>query len=124
MRAYTDLFQINGKPMLVPDADIQMSYEDVDTEASGRDESGVMHRIVARFKIPTWAFTYSNLTEEEKTYMEGLFPESAEFTFTHPDPLDAAKTLQTVCYRSKYSIIWKNARTGLWSNYNFRIIAC
>ena len=56
--------------------------------------------------------------------MEGLFTEFAEFTFTPQDPMDAAKTLQTVCYRSKYSIIWKNARTGLWSNYNFRIIAC
>ena len=48
MRPFTNLFLINGKPMLAPDADVGVSYTDLDANDSGRDESGYMHRIVMR----------------------------------------------------------------------------
>lgn len=124
MRQLTELFLINGKPMLVPDTEVGMSYEDLDSADSGRDESGVMHRIPVRYKVGSWSFSYSHLTEEEKQYMESLFPDSAEFHFTHPDRVDASVAVTSLAYRSKYSISWKNARTGLWNNYGFHIIAC
>jgi hypothetical protein len=124
LRAKTDLFTINGKPMLVPDQDVSVSYEDLDSSDSGRDESGVMHRFVVRHKVGKWGFSYGHLTEEEKQYMEGLFAESATFSFGHPGRLDGSKMETTTCYRSKYSLSWKNAATGLWSNYNFQIISC
>ena len=44
MRKTTDLFQINGKPMLIPDAQVAMRFEDLDAYSAGRDQSGVMHR--------------------------------------------------------------------------------
>ena len=124
MRAKTYLFQINGKPMLVPDAEVAVSYSDLDASDSGRDEGGFMHRIVVRYKVGSWKFTYSHLTEEEKQYMESLFPNGASFQFRHPSRLDASVMEQTLCYRSKYDISWKNARTGLWSGYGFSIIEC
>ena len=124
MRNTTELFQINGKPLLVPDGDATVSYEDLDSADSGRDESGVMHRIPVRYKVASWNFSYSHLTEGEKQYMESLFPDEADFAFTHPDRLDAGVSVTTRAYRSKYSISWKNARTGLWSNYGFTIISC
>ena len=124
MREKTDLFQVNGMPLLVPDAQVGVSYEDLDSADSGRDESGVMHRIPVRYKVGVWSFSYSHLTEEEKAYMESLFPDSADFDFTHPSRLDAAVAEVTRAYRSKYAISWKNARTGLWSNYGFQIIGC
>ena len=124
MRQKTELFLIDGKPMLVPDADVAVSYEDLDDADSGRDESGVMHRLPVRYKVGSWNFTYSHLTEAEKQYMESIFPDSADFAFTHPDRLDGAKAVTERAYRSKYSISWKNAHTGLWSNYSFRIIGC
>ncbi len=124
MRQTTDLFTINGQPILVPDGEVDCSYEDLDDAASGRDESGVMHRIVARYKVASWSFTYSNLTEAEKSYMERLFPDTPTFQFGHPSRLDAAVREVTTCYRSKYAITWKNARTGLWSGYSFHIIEC
>lgn len=124
MRKTTDLFLINGVPMLVPDADVGVSYEDLDSAATGRDESGVMHRFLVRSKVAVWSFSYNHLTEQEKAYMESLFGDSAVFTFTHPARLDAAKTESTQAYRSKYSISWKNAKTGLWSSYGFQIIQC
>ena len=124
MRATTELFQINGVPMLVPDAEVAVSYEDLDASDSGRDEGGFMHRIVVRYKVGSWRFEYAHLTEEEKQYMENLFPDTATFRFRHPSRKNAEVTEETICYRSKYGISWKNARTGLWSGYSFSIIEC
>lgn len=124
MRGTTELFQINGKPMLIPDEEVQVTYEDLDAAESGRDESGYMHRFPVRYKVPSWNFSYHWLTEEEKQYMEGLFPEAATFQFTHPSRLAAGESQSTTCYRSQYTIVWKNAATGLWSGYGFRIISC
>lgn len=124
MRAKTDFFKINGKPMLAPDAEVATNYEDLDASDSGRDESGVMHRSVVRYKVGSWKFEYSNLTEEEKKYMEGLFPDAPSFQFTHPSRKDASTPVTSKCYRSKYGISWRNARTGLWSGYSFSVIEC
>ena len=124
MRAKTDLFKINGYPMLVPDEEVSVDYEDLDSSDSGRDESGYMHRIPIRHKVGTWNFEYAYLTEEEKQYMENLFPDAATFQFQHPSRKDASRAEVTTCYRSKYGISWKNARTGLWNGYSFSIIEC
>lgn len=124
MRATTNLFTINGKPMLVPDEEVAVNYEDLDSSDSGRDESGVMHRVVARYKVASWKFSYAHLTEEEKQYMESLFPDAPTFTFGHPSRTDAAVKETSECYRSKYGISWKNASTGLWSGYSFSVIQC
>jgi len=124
MREKTDLFKINGKPMLVPDAEVAVSYSDLDASDSGRDEAGFMHRIVVRHKVGSWKFTYAHLTEEEKQYMENLFPDAANFLFCRPSHRNAGMMEETLCYRSKYDISWKNARTGLWSGYGFSVIEC
>lgn len=124
MRGKTERFQINGLPMLVPDASVSVSYSDLDASDSGRDESGYMHRIVVRYKVASWKFEYAHLTEEEKQYMENLFPNEASFTFRHPSRQDADVAEETLCYRSKYDISWKNAKTGLWNGYSFSIIEC
>ena len=123
MRKKTSLFTVNGMPMLAPDEDVTVSFEDLDASDSGRDESGVMHRIVVRRKVATWGFTYSHLTEEERQYMENLFSDGATFSFGHPAK-DGSGVANSICYRSKYSIVCKNAVTGLWSNYSFHIIEC
>lgn len=124
MRAKTELFQINGVPMLAPDAEVAVSYEDLDDYDSGRDEAGYMRRSVARYKVGSWKFSYSHLTEEEKQYMESLFPDAPSFQFQHPSRKDAAVAETTRCYRSNYSICWKSAVTGLWSGYGFSVIEC
>ena len=66
MRAKSNLFQINGVPMLAQDAEVVSGFEDLDASDAGRDESGFMHRIVGRYKVGSWKFEYSHLTEEEK----------------------------------------------------------
>ena len=124
MHSLTDLFQIDGKPMLAPDEEVVLSYEDVDGADAGRDQAGFMHRSLLRSKVPSWTFTYAYLTEAEKNYMESLFGDGDTFLLTHPGRLDGSAAEQTQCYRSKYSICWKSAKTGLWSNYSFTVIAC
>ena len=124
MRQTTNLFLINDQPMLVPDADIGFSYEDIDAADAGRDESGFMHRIMVRCKVGAWSFSYAHLTEPEKAYMEGIFGNAATFSFTRPDPVDSSRSVTTKCYRSAYGISWRSARTGLWNGYSFKIIEC
>ena len=121
-RTKSDLFKINGKDMFAPDMDVDMSFEDIDSADTGRDEAGKMHRVVVRYKVGTWSFVYTAITEEEYHYMESLFPDTGTFTFPHPGRLDTNTPVETECYRSKYSITWKNARTGKWRNYKFNII--
>lgn len=124
MKPYAKMFLVNGKPMFAPDDDVAVSYSDLDSDESGRDENGVMHRIVVQYKMGTWTFTYAYITEAEKKYMESLFPNAPDFQFTHPDRIDASAAVTTRSYRSNYAISWQNAITGQWRNYKFNIIEC
>jgi len=120
----TELFQVEGKPLLLPDAGVEFSYEDIDSADAGRDQSGVMHRQMVRCKVGKWTFRYDFLTEQQRQYLEALFPDTATFAFTHPDRHDAQKPVTKRCYRSKVSMSWYNARLALWRNYSFSIIQC
>ena len=115
-------FQIDGKPILIPDCDISMEMTDLDDADSGRDESGVMHRIVLRYDVKTASLSYANLTREEFLYMESLFKGKSEFLVDYRD--HDGYPAQCLCYRSKHSITIHNARTGHYKNYNFNIIEC
>ena len=121
MRATTELFLIDGQPMLVPDRDVEVRFEDIDAASAGRDEAGVMHRKPVRNKVGSWEFSYGFLTQQELAYTEALFGNKATFTFTYPG-LDGPE--KRTCYRSACAITWRNAKTGLWKGYGFRIIEC
>ena len=121
MRLFED-YQIDGKPMLVPDADVSLSLADLDSSDSGRDESGVMHRIVVRHRVGTWGFNYSKLTAEEYKYMRSLFEGKSDFAFSYRD-LDGY-LVETRAYCSNDSITYHNARLGLYQNLKFNIIEC
>lgn len=123
-RVKYDQLLINGKPMFAPDADVDFSYEDLDDSDSGRDESGYMHRIVVRHKVMSGSFIFSNISQEDYMYMESLFPDAPTFEFTRPSRKDPNVLVTSTCYRSKYGISWRNARTGQWRNYKFNIIEC
>lgn len=117
----TELFQIDGQPMPVPDGDIQVRFEDIDAAAAGRDESGVMHRLPVRQDVGSWRFSYAALRDEEMDYLNALFRARPVFNFTFPGP-DGPQT--RACYRSGVTVTWRNARTGLWRGCSFSIIEC
>lgn len=124
MRSFTQVFRVNGEPLFAPDADVSVSYADIEGEDSGRDEAAFMHRIVVRYKVGTWSFEYTHITEEEKRYMEELFGDTPDFEFTHPDRFLSGQEVTTRAYRSDYGIVWHNAKAGQWRNYKFNIIEC
>lgn len=119
-----NLFQINGKPMAVPDSGVTFSFEDIDDSTTGRDEGGYMHRFPVRYKVGKWGFNFTTISEEVKNYNESLFPDAETFAFTHPKRKDSSELVTTTCYRSKYDLSWYNAKEGVWKNYKFNIIEC
>lgn len=124
MSRMTNLYQINGNPLPVPDEDVVMSFEDLDGADSGRDEGGWMHRIVVRHKVKSWSFQYKYLTQAQYAALLQILPEAGCFTFTYPSPSDCTQSEQTTAYLSKYSITWHSARTGDYRNLKFNIIEC
>lgn len=121
MRTY-DGFLIDGQPMLAPDADVVMNQSDLDASDAGRDESGVMHRLVVRQRVKSWEFRYSGLTGQEYDYMQSLFAGKAQFTFTYPNARGEQESC--VAYCSNHSITYHNAARNLYSNYRFSVIEC
>ena len=124
MTTVTDLYQINGKPLPVPDQDVEMSFEDLDAGDAGRDEAGYMHRHVVRRRVGAWNFIYSFLDQQTYTYLLGILPNGSTFTFTYPDPADPTRRRSTEAYLSGYGIVWRCARTGQYRNLKFSVIEC
>lgn len=122
MRKYWHDLLIDGQPVLVPDAGVTISLEDLDSSESGRDESGYMHRVVLRTDVRKIPLTYSSLTREEYLYMESLFRGKQDFIVECRD-FDGAN-ISFKAYRSKHSITIYNARTGAYKNYTFNIVEC
>lgn len=119
MRSYSDIYKINGKSILVPDAPLQISYDDMLSPDSANDEAGVPHDIVMDYKRAKYTFIYSAITEEEKSYMESLFPDAPTFDFTHPDRKDSSLSKTSKAKRTGYSIAYHDVIRGLWMGYKF-----
>lgn len=124
MRQKVNFYQVDGIPMLAPDAEPEFSFADLDASDSGRDESGVMHRIMVREKVGTWSFSYAHLSDEELACLRDLFAGKAQFAFTHPVLGNSGTTETCTAYMSQCSVLWKNQRTGQWRNFQFNIIQC
>ena len=122
MRGFFEDCKINGNPILVPDAEVELEWNDLDSSTSGRDESGVMHRKVLRHRVPKFSFSYSTLTRQELAYMHGLVKGLVSFQFTYRD---MEGTLQTIkAYNASDSVTWYDAQRGVYKNYKLSIIGC
>lgn len=121
----TDLLQINGQPLIPPDNDVAWSFQDLDSDASGRDESGVMHRFVLRRRVASVSLRYAALTDEEYAYMADILDNAGPtFSFTAPRRGSSVRTETRTCYCSNDSIRWRNAARGLWMDFAFTVIEC
>ncbi len=124
MNTVSDLYQIDGEPLLAPDEGVSMSFEDLDAADAGRDAAGFMHRSVVRYKVGVWNFQYSHLTHDEYAYMRSRMPQSGTFTFTYPDPCDHTARKSCKAYLSGFGVTWHSARTNTYRNLKFSIIEC
>ena len=119
---FTELYQVDGQMLPAPDGDVGISFSDLDSADSGRDESGVMHRIVVRRNVAAWEFNYSVLTAREYEYIRDLFAGKTEFTFTYPQPDGALAEVTAYCSGS--SITYCDAALGLYRNLKLKIVQC
>lgn len=119
---FCDDFFVDGKALIAPDAGVTLTRTDLDASDAGRDESGVMHRMVVRHRVKSWEFSYALLTAPEYAYLQSLFADKEEFTFSYRD--EAGNPAQCVAYCSNDSICYHNTRLGLYKNYRFTVIAC
>lgn len=122
MRKFYDDFLIDDKPILAPDAGVELKLTDLDTEDSGRDESGVMHRIVLRKGVRTWDLSYAALTLEEYRYMLSLFENKAQFRVRFRNPWGQEECVDA--YNSNHSILLYDLRRGVCKNLKFTVIEC
>lgn len=120
-KLYLD-FRIDDVPILVPDQDLEIEYNDLDSDETGRDESGVMHRVVLREGVRKVTLNYETLTREEYLYMRSLFAGKSQFVVTYRDHDGYEADFEA--YHSSHSITVRNARTGLYKNYKVSIIEC
>lgn len=122
MRAYDYEYQIDGKPLLLPDAGVELTFSDLDADDAGRDESGFMHRQVVRERVRTWSFSYGSLTHEEYRYLMSLLEGRHVFAFSHRGLDGRAESVTAYC--AKGSITLYNRRLGLYKNFKLNIIEC
>ena len=122
MRGYDFDFLIDGRPILLPDGGVEINLEDLDSAESGRDESGVMHRIVLREKVRKYGLPYDHLTREEYMYILSLFAGKPTFKVEKREP-DGQKAVFTA-YCTKVGITLQNKRTGVYKNLKLNIIEC
>lgn len=122
MRAFDHEYQIDGKPLLLPDAGVDISFTDLDADDAGRDESGFLHRQVVRARVRTWSFSYGTLTREEYRYLLSLLEGKPTFVFSQPGSDGREERITAYC--AKGSVTLYNRRLGLYKNFKLNIIEC
>lgn len=111
----TNLFQIDGSPLLVPTAQPVLQYADLASSDSGRDEVGYYHREVLRRRVLTCKLEYSALTDEEYTYLIGLLTDKDTFTLTHPKLASSTETETSTCYCESFSASFLGPGRQRWT---------
>lgn len=122
MRQASKDYFVDRMPLLAPDQGVEISENDLDSSDSGRDESGIMHRIVVRESVKTWSFKYAVLSAEDYQYIKDLFVGKASFVFSYRQPDGTLQDVEAYC--SKRSVAQFDNATGFYKNMKFNIIEC
>lgn len=117
MRAFDTVYKVNGQPLLAPDTGVELSWNDLDSEAAGRDAGGYLHRAVLRQEVRTWGFTYSYLHEDELAYLNGLFAGKPTFSFACEDG-----TVTAYCAKREATLYSRSK--GIYNAMKFTVIQC
>ena len=107
---------INGKALPCPDEDVNIGENDLDSEDTGRDEQGYMHRLRLRHAVRTWEFHYKFLSAADYEYIRSLVSDS---TFS----VDFWG-VKTTAYCSNTPATLRNAVTGDYRDFTLKVIEC
>ena len=117
MRALDTVYAVNGQPLLTPDAGVELTVNDIDSAAAGRDAAGYLHRAVLRSGVRTWGFTYSTLTAEEARYLLNLFAGKPTFAFSWE-----GGTVDAYCAKQELTLY--DRQKGIYKGLKFTVIQC
>lgn len=117
MRAFDPIYTVDDSPMLTPDAGVEITENDLDSQAAGRDAAGYMHRRLLRSGVRTWSFTYSLLTADELAYLRSLFAGKATFRF-------GCETGETEAYCAKREVTLWDRTKGIYKALRFTVVEC
>lgn len=121
-REYDYCHFIDNSPMLTPDVDIEITYEDREAPGSGYDEAGFYHRIIEHYNKRKWRFKYAVLTEEEFRYVHWLIKNKATFIFSFCNEDNRPEDVRAYC--KPISVAYQSKRSGLYKNLTLEIIEC
>ena len=97
----TGSWAVNGDPLLVPSAGIQIEHTNLAGSSSGRTEDGVMHIDWIRRDIRKVSLRWSVLTSSELNYVLTLM-QGKEFTLTFKDR-GFVQTMRAYAAESSYT---------------------
>ena len=123
----TTLLQIDGNPLPEPTEAAEIKFTDVESEDSGKDETGVYHREILRFGVLSCTSTYSHLSNEECAYLFRLLENKSTFRFTCPISSDSRNVEQTVtrtCYCTDHGAALQRLKAGVWRDAKLQIQEC
>lgn len=115
-RERTENLLINGSPLPIPDENVTITENDLDSEDTGRDESGYMHRLVLRHGVKTWEFPYPVISADDYEYIKSLIAE--------PEFPVSFWGYETTAYCSNATAVLRNAKTGEYRDFTLKIIEC
>lgn len=121
-RSYDYEHLIDGSPLLSPDADVEISFTDMESEGCGFDEAKFYHRFVWRFDRRSWKFKYSFLTREEFLYLRSLYKQKTTFMFSFLNEQNEEETVHAYCVAG--NVVYQSKRSGLYKNFSLEIIEC
>ena len=95
----TTLLQINRQPLPTPTESPSISFTNILSSDSGRDEGGYYHQEIIRSGVLSCRLQYSYLSNSDAAYLLQLLS-AASFTFTCPTPNSGAETqaITRTCY--------------------------
>lgn len=121
-RKYDTTHLVDNTPMLMPDADAELVFEDREDSSTGVDQGGYLHRTILRYDVRKWIFSYAFLTKEEYEYIRMLFRNKAAFSFTFTNDFGEIETVNAYCVPS--SVVYQSKRSGLYKNLRLEINEC
>lgn len=124
MLRLTDLLQIDDDPLPVPTQQMELSYKDIVSSDSGRDEAGVMHREVLRYHVMTCKLTWDLLNDETYDYILRRIAGKETFRFRHPRIGSSKETVEDICYAEAFDISLNDPKKERWRGLQLNIYQC
>lgn len=116
----SDTWKIDGKPIYTPCIDVDIDWDSLSAEGSGRTNDGIMHIEWIRKEIWKVSITYTIMTREEKAYMDRLIANrECKFTFFHTTGM---KTIDAYISNGKSKLHSGVLYDGLYTNVTYHFI--